>query len=116
MEIVYLCGTLFFFQIGFVLRILLVEQMREKIDNNEQTGWWTDKYRFWFNIMPLFYETLPILVVYLHHIKNFRLSSRVPSNEQVRPERDTTSTTKETNTESLEQLRTTHSQVDLQQL
>ena len=73
-EIIYLTAVQFFFQAGFVLRIVLAQDLRSKINSDESyTAWWTNKYQFWFNILPLFYETLPILVVYLHHIKNFRV-------------------------------------------
>ena len=40
------------------------------------------KIEFWLNIMPFFYEALPILVVYASHVKNFRIkkaASREPS-------------------------------------
>ena len=33
---------------------------------------WAGTFQFWYSILPLFYECIPILVVYLHHIKNFR--------------------------------------------
>ena len=33
---------------------------------------WKERYKFYYHILPVFYEALPILMVYLHHIKNFR--------------------------------------------
>ena len=41
----YLSAVQFFFQAGFVLRIVLAQDLRSKINSEEQyTTWWTDKY------------------------------------------------------------------------
>lgn len=34
------------------------------------------KYQYWFNILPFFYEALPIIVIYTSHVINFRKKNR----------------------------------------
>ena len=71
----YLSAVQFFFQFGFALRIVLFLGLDRRI-RNSQSGEppvdWKADYQFWYGVLPVFYEALPILVVYLHHIKNFR--------------------------------------------
>lgn len=34
---------------------------------------WNESFKFWYSVLPLFYECIPILVLYLSHMKNFRI-------------------------------------------
>ena len=57
------------------MRVIIEKDFLSSIKHEEDgklPQGWTEKYKFFYQILPVFYEALPILMVYLHHIKNFR--------------------------------------------
>ena len=80
-EIIVLCIVQFFFQTGFLMRVIIEYDFLSRVkheQNNEDPKGWKERYKFFYHILPVFYEALPILMVYLHHIKNFRERAAPP--------------------------------------
>lgn len=77
LEIIYLSIVQFFFQMGFAFRVYLDINTRNKLKEvpDGKVPEISGKDQFWYTILPVFYEALPILSIYLHHIKNFRFRS-----------------------------------------